>query len=141
MLGAVLRGSRVVRNGLIMQVALFLGMASYFLVLAVYLQGGRGLSALGSGAMFSFLAVAYLVGTAQADMSSVQPAEAGSLSGTLSAVQQVGNTVGVALIGIVFFGAMDRGPRVALEHGLGYLVAVTALLGLLAMLPSRLRRR
>lgn len=74
-------------------------------------------------------------------MSSVQPAEAGSLSGTLSAVQQVGNTVGVALIGIVFFGAMDRGPRVALEHGLAYLVAVTALLGLLAMLPAQIRRR
>ncbi|MBB2894247.1 MFS transporter [Flexivirga oryzae] len=203
MLGAVLRGSPAVRNGLIMQVALFLGMASYFLVLAVYLQGGRGLSALGSGAMFTFLAVAYLVGTAQAErlvarfgrravavgaatsllghlatafvvvdlpaagvlwlapglvltglgmgvsltsqiaaiMSSVQPAEAGSLSGTLSAVQQVGNTVGVALIGIVFFGAMDRGPRVALEHGLAYLVAVTALLGLLAMLPAQIRRR
>ncbi|MGN6412635.1 MFS transporter [Flexivirga sp.] len=190
MLGAVLRGSATLRAGLALQTLLFLGMASYFLVLAIYLQGGRGLSALESGAMFTFLAVAYLVGTARAEqlsgrlgaragvagaglclaghaltavvvadapgaggwwlapglvltgvgmgicltsqiatvMSSVAPAEAASLSGTLSAVQQIGNTVGVALIGIVFFGAAGQGPRIAFEHGLCYLMAVTGLL-------------
>ncbi|HWC23622.1 MAG TPA: MFS transporter [Flexivirga sp.] len=192
MLGAVLRGSATLRTGLVMQVLLFLGMASYFLVLAVYLQGGRGLSALESGGMFTFLAVSYLVGTAQAKkltsrlgaragmigaglgllghvvtavvvvdatdtgvpwlapglvlaglgmgitltnqlatiMSSVEPARAASLSGTLSAVQQVGNTVGVALIGIVFFGATSHGPSVAFEHALLYLIGVTGLLTL-----------
>lgn len=190
MLAAVLRGSATVRRGLVMQTLLFLGMASYFLVLAIYLQGGRGMSALGSGGMFTFLAVAYLIGTAQAEklitrfgdaarvigaglcllghvttmivvadapgsgvlwlapglvltglgmgvcltsqiatiMATVEPAEAASLSGTLSAVQQVGNTVGVALVGIVFFGAAARGPQVSFEHALLYLVGVTGLL-------------
>jgi EmrB/QacA subfamily drug resistance transporter len=199
MLDAVLRGSAALRKGLVQQLTLFLGMASYFLILAVYLQGGRGLTALESGAMFTFVAVAYLVGTAQASrlarwfgqraitvgagaflcghlltllvvregpdasvlwlapglviaglgmgvcltsligtvMGSVDPAEAALTSGTLSAIQQVGNTVGVALVGMIFFGAMSRGPQVAFEHGLDYLIGVTALLALLALVPRR----
>ncbi|WP_446664928.1 MFS transporter [Flexivirga sp. B27] len=202
MLAAVLRGSRTVRTGLAMQTLLFLGMASYFLVLAIYLQGGRDMSALGSGGMFTFLAVAYLVGTAQAEkltarfgdvarvigavvflaghlvtllvvvdaphagvlwlapgvvvtgfgmgicltsqiatiMATVEPAEAGSLSGTLSAVQQVGNTVGVALIGLVFFGAATQDLRISFEHGVLYLIGVTGLL-LLGSVVLGVRRR
>ena len=38
-------------------------MASYFLVLALYLQNGRGLGALASGTVFTLVAVPYMVGT------------------------------------------------------------------------------
>jgi MFS family permease len=40
--------------------AFFAGMASFFLVLALYLQQARGLSALGAGLVFTVLAVGYL---------------------------------------------------------------------------------
>ena len=38
-------------------------MASYFLVLALYLQNGRGLGALSSGAVFTLVAIPYMFGT------------------------------------------------------------------------------
>lgn len=40
-------------------------------------------------------------------------ASAGSITGSLATVQQVGNAVGVGLIGIVFFGVLPRGPAMA----------------------------
>jgi EmrB/QacA subfamily drug resistance transporter len=46
--------------GVATQFGFWAGQASYFLVLALYLQLGKGLSALQSGAVFSILAVAYL---------------------------------------------------------------------------------
>ena len=42
------------------------GQASFFLVLALYLQQGRGLSALDSGLVFTILAISYVVASAQA---------------------------------------------------------------------------
>ena len=42
---------------------LFTGMASFFLVLALYLQDGRGLGALASGVVFTAVAVPYMIGT------------------------------------------------------------------------------
>ncbi len=48
--------------GLLTQLAFWCGQASFFLVLALYLQLGRGLSALEAGFVFTILAVAY-VGT------------------------------------------------------------------------------
>ncbi|MFI2707931.1 MFS transporter, partial [Nocardioides sp. CER28] len=159
--------SPAVRGGLIAQALLFCGMASYFLVLAVYLQVGHGLGPLTSGLVFTVMAVAYMVGTRRAGglvarfgrwvvpvaalvfaaghvlvllaveaigvtgsvlwltpglavsglgmgvclsalvatvMAGVEPRYAVAVSGTLSTVQQLGNALGVALIGLVFFG-------------------------------------
>jgi predicted MFS family arabinose efflux permease len=39
----------------------------------------------------------------------VAPEHAGAAAGVLSAAQQVGNAVGVAVLGIVFYGATDVG--------------------------------
>jgi MFS family permease len=52
--------SRAFTAGLAGQLVFWCGQASFFLVLALYLQQGRGLSALHSGLVFTILAVAYL---------------------------------------------------------------------------------
>ena len=52
--------------GLLTQLAFWCGQASFFLVLALYLQQGRGLSALHAGLVFTILAVAYVAASAQA---------------------------------------------------------------------------
>ncbi len=58
--------ARPVGAGQLGQFVLFTGMAAYFLVLALYLQDGRGLGALASGAVFTAVAVPYMVGTRSA---------------------------------------------------------------------------
>lgn len=55
-----------VRRALACQALLFCGMASYFLVLALYLQVGLGLGALASGAVFTAVAAPYMLGTSKA---------------------------------------------------------------------------
>jgi len=161
------RGFRV---GTAVQLVFWFGQASYFLVLALWLQVGRGLSALESGLVFSVLAGSYFVASLRAAalqarfgrgvvvagalllaaghgwtaavvglagggvaavlpglllagcgmglclapitatvLAGVDPARAGAVSGLLSTLQQVGNAVGVAAIGLVFFGAAGRG--------------------------------
>ncbi len=190
-------GSRTVRIAIAAQALLFVGMASYFLVLALYLQNGRGLGALSSGAVFTLVAIPYMFGTGgqrrlaarlgrwtvptgaglfalghlallgavaehgvdgplvdlapglilagfgmgialtaliDAAMGTVEPAYAGAVSGVLSTAQQVGNALGVAVIGMVFFGAVGDGYAHALEWSLVVLAATTtgvALLGIL----------
>jgi len=157
--------SRVFSVGMLTQLAFWTGQASYFLVLALYLQLGRGLSAMQSGFVFSILAAAYLVASMKAAslvarwgrsvvvagasllaaghvatllavelahgeiaalapglllagagmglclapittlvLSGVDPQRAGAVSGLLSTMQQVGNAIGVAVIGVLFFG-------------------------------------
>jgi len=54
--------SRTVVVAIASQGLLFVGMASYFVVLALYLQNGRGLGPLASGAVFTLVAVPYIVG-------------------------------------------------------------------------------
>ena len=62
------------------------------------------------------------------------------MSGTSSTVQQLGNAVGVALVGIVFFGRLDHGMVDAFEASLVYLVATTVAVALAAtFLPGRPR--
>jgi MFS family permease len=156
--------------GMLTQLAFWSGQASYFLVLALYLQLGRGLSAMESGLVFSILAFAYLVASMRAAslvarfgravviegalvlaaghvatavavssyggsvaalapglllvgagmglclapittivLANVDPQRAGAVSGLLSTMQQVGNCLGVAVIGVIFFGAVGRG--------------------------------
>jgi predicted MFS family arabinose efflux permease len=48
-------------------------------------------------------------------LANVDPQRAGAVSGLLSTMQQVGNAVGVALIGVLFFGAVDGGYAHAFE--------------------------
>jgi MFS family permease len=196
--------ARPVAAGMLGLAVLFTGMAAYFLVLALYLQDGRGLGPLASGAVFTAVAVPYMVGSryaaallgrygpraavtagallfgaghglllvAVADigvggsvlwltpglavggvgmgvalsglvgvvMGSVEPRHAGTVSGTSSTVQQVGNAVGVALVGIVFFGRLSHGMVGAFEASLVYLLATTVAVAVAAaFLPGRPR--
>jgi EmrB/QacA subfamily drug resistance transporter len=188
---------RAFSAGLVTQLVFFSSMASYFLVLALYLQNGRGLGALSSGAVFTLVAVPYMVGTGvqrrlaarlgrwtvpvgaglftlghlallvavaengaggplvdlvpglalagfgmgvaltaliDAAMGGVEPEYAGAVSGVLSTAQQVGNALGVAVVGMVFFGAVHGGYDHALEWSLVVLVGTTAAVALLGAL-------
>jgi EmrB/QacA subfamily drug resistance transporter len=192
--------SRTVRVAIACQSLLFVGMASYFLVLALYLQNGRGLGALSSGAVFTLVALPYMLGTGNqrrlagrlgrwtvptgaglfalghlallaavaengvggsivdlvpglalagfgmgialtalidAAMGNVEPAYAGAVSGVLSTAQQVGNALGVAVVGMVFFGAVDGGYAHALEWSLVVLAGTTAAVALLGLALGR----
>jgi len=63
----------------------------------------------GMGMVFGSLFAAVLNG--------VDPSHAGSASGTLNAVQQVGGAIGIALIGIVFFGQLSHGAAANFTKG------------------------
>jgi MFS family permease len=192
--------SATVRIAIACQTLLFVGMASYFLVLALYLQNGRGLDALASGSVFTLVAVPYMLGTGSqrrlaaqlgrwtvpfgagvfalghlallgavaehgvggslidlfpglalagfgmgialtalidAAMGDVDPAHAGAVSGVLSTAQQVGNALGVAVVGMVFFAAVGGGYAHALRLSLVVLVGTTAAVALLSTLLHR----
>ena len=184
--------------GLVAQLVFWCGQASFFLVLALYLQQGRGLSALHSGLIFTILAVAYLAASVRAPalterygrrvlavgaltlavghgllalaageigvhgdvvalvpglilvgagmglgitplatliMAGMKPEQAGSTSGILATAQNVGNAIGVAVIGALFFGAVHSGIGGAFQLCeivlAGVLLAVVALTRLL----------
>lgn len=57
---------RSIATGLALQLTLWCGQASYFLVLALYLQQGRGLAPLDAGLVFSIMAATYLVASLRA---------------------------------------------------------------------------
>ena len=75
-----------------------------------------------------------LTGLIDAAMGDVEPAYAGAVSGVLSTAQQVGNALGVAVVGMVFFGAVGGGYDHALEWSLVVLAATTAGVALLGTL-------
>jgi MFS family permease len=162
--------SRAFSAGLLAQLAFWLGQASFFLVLALHLQFGRGLDALGAGLVFTAIGLGYLItsntthlvtarlgeprtitvggllmaaglgllalaayGAADGSvwwltpglfvdglgmglviapvttvaLAAVEPQLAGSAAGVVATVQQVGGAVGIALIGLVYYGAGD----------------------------------
>jgi EmrB/QacA subfamily drug resistance transporter len=163
---------RAFSAGLATMVLFYATVASFFLVLALELQEGRGLDALDSGLIFAFEGLGFLVTTMTAGalvarygrrvlavgalvravalvgaylatgahgsvawlagamvldgagmglvmgpiigivLANVAPRHAGAASGVLASAQQVGNALGVALIGVVFFGALDAGHAV-----------------------------
>jgi MFS family permease len=73
-------------------------------------------------------------------LSHADPASAGSVSGALSTAQQVGNSIGVAVTGVLFFGAVDRGYGLAFERSvlqMGALLLVVA--ALTRLMPRRER--
>jgi EmrB/QacA subfamily drug resistance transporter len=188
---------RAFTAGLLTTLTFFASMASFFLVLALYLQPGRGLDALQAGLVFTILAVAYLAAsmrapelaarygrrlpalggvvlaaghaTLAATVSSIGvtstvlyltpglllagagmglvltpltttvlvslPAErAGAASGALATMQNVGNALGVALIGVVFFDAVHAGYA----HAFVRSTLVLAGFGLLLALFTRM---
>jgi Na+/melibiose symporter-like transporter len=184
--GAPLLAPAMFRNrtftaGLMTQLAFWCGQASFFLVLALYLQQGRGLSALDAGLVFTIMAVAYVAASAQAlalvlrfgrrllavgalvlaaghglllaavadvgvsgsilglvpglvligagmglllvpltttILSTVETQHAGGASGAVTTVQNVGGALGVAITGVIFFGALHGGYAHALEMSL-----------------------
>lgn len=183
-------------RGLLAQLLLWGGQASYFLVLALYLQQGRGLGALQSGLVFTLLAVAYLVASTDATalaarhgqrimtlgavllvaghlatllvitkvgvgghvlalapglllvgagmglcitaltttvLAAANAEQAGAVSGALSTVQQVGNAVGVAVVGIVFFGSLDGGYAHAFGLSLASIAGLLTVLALVSL--------
>jgi EmrB/QacA subfamily drug resistance transporter len=163
---------RAFSAGLATIVVFYATVASFFLVLALELQDGRGLDALESGLVFAFEGLGFLATTMTAGalvarfgrqvlaigalvrglalvtlyavvgahgsvalmaatlvldgagmglvmgpiitmvVTNVAPRHAGAASGVLASVQQIGIAFGVALIGVVFFGALDAGHAV-----------------------------
>jgi EmrB/QacA subfamily drug resistance transporter len=188
---------RAFTAGLLTQLAVNLGLASLFLILALYLQDGLGLGALGAGLAFVPMGAGYLAtsllaarvarrlgrqvlavgalvmvvglillrqaalgpGTvgwlipglvvdgagmglviaplASTVLARVRPHHAGAAAGVLTTTVQIGNALGVALIGIVFYGALHGGYPHAFSHGLIYLAAVElAVAALVQFLPT-----
>jgi EmrB/QacA subfamily drug resistance transporter len=186
--------------GLLTQLAFWSGMASFFVVLALYLQQGRGLNALQAGLVFTILAGAYLVTSLRAPrlalrygrrlilvgalvqaagyallmagvgfasdatwvlevapglllagagmglcitplvatvLSNVPAQYAGAASGTLSTVQQLGNALGVAITGILFFGSLSGGYSDAFEVALAEFTVLLLLVAALSRLLPR----
>jgi EmrB/QacA subfamily drug resistance transporter len=186
--------------GLVAQVVFWCGQASFFLVLALYLQQGRHLSPLHAGLVFTILAIPYLVTSMRAPaltivrgrrvlaagalvlacghavllaavaavgtgssvltlapgliligagmglgigplatiiLSRAQPEQAGAASGLLSTMQNVGNALGVAIIGVIFFGAIHSGFADAFELSLAALAAtLVSVAALTRLLPA-----
>jgi EmrB/QacA subfamily drug resistance transporter len=191
---------RTFSAGLLAQLVFWCGQASFFLVLALYLQQGRGLSALHSGLVFTILAAAYLVASLVAPamvqrhgrkllaegalvlaaghalllitvadigtggsvaalapallligagmglviaplatiiMASAKPEQAGAASGVLSTMQNVGNALGVAIVGVIYFGAVHSGLAGAFQLSLASLaVILVAVAALTRLLPA-----
>ncbi len=190
-------------TGLLAQGVFWCGQASFFLVFGLYLQLGRGLSALAAGLVFTMLAAAYLVASAAAPafaerngrrtlavgaltlalghalllltvaevgtggsvalllpglaligagmglgitplativLSSIEPEHAGAASGALATMQNVGNAVGVAIIGVLFFSAGPDGFARGFELSLGALAAILVVVAALTRLLPTLER-
>jgi EmrB/QacA subfamily drug resistance transporter len=191
--------------GLACQLVFWMGQASFFLVLALYMQAGRGLTALQAGLLFAAIGAGYMytsmnatkfaaklgrqvlavgallmavglvvigltaahlgsgghtawlipglvidgagMGLAVAPLAStvlarVNPQYAGSASGVLTTGLQIGNSLGVAIIGVIFYNALGKRPLPssyphAFDMGIVFLVAVAAALALLVQALPR----
>ena len=201
-------GERTFTLGLLAVLIFWSGMASFFLVLALYLQQGRGLSALAAGGIFTILGLGYLATSMSAThltrwlgrrslafgalamavglgllyvivseigasgpiillapallldgagmglvvapltstvLAGLPPRHAGAAAGVLSAMLQVGNSLGVAIIGIIFYGALAFGsvPPNTYPHAFDVSLIYLAFLALAtaALVQLLLRRR
>lgn len=198
LLPAALLRCRAVVVGIIAQLVFWSGQGSFFLILALYLQQGRGLSALASGGIVVVIGASYLVTSSSAHrvqerlgrrtipigalimavgiaalwlaterigvggsvwwlapgllidgvgmgmaivpltstvLTRVAPALVGPASAVITTTQQVGGALGVALIGIVFYGHVDLAHPASYAHGFGLgLAALVALELLLVVL-------
>jgi len=184
--------------GLVTVLLFYTGLASFFLILALYLQEGRGMSAMESGLTFAVMGVGFFatslssarlgkrlgkqalalggllvaggqvllawtvsrlgvhgpvwelyapllldglgMGMVMAPLNStvlagIQPRLAGAASGVLTTTMQVGNALGVALIGVVFYDALEESGHAATA---GFADALNACLPYLALLGALL---
>jgi EmrB/QacA subfamily drug resistance transporter len=194
------------RAGLTVQVLFWCQQAASYLLLALFLQLGRGLSPLASGGVFSVLAAGYLATSFRAPgltirygrrviaigavvgavgdllmllvvarwgvggplallfpglfllgagqglcitpltttvLSHADARTAGSVSGALSTAQQVGNAIGVAVSGVIFYGLLDHGYRAAFGWSvaqMGCLLLAVAALTLSLLRPAAATR-
>jgi EmrB/QacA subfamily drug resistance transporter len=193
---------RTLRVGLTVQALFWCQQAASYLLLALFLQQGRGLGALESGGVFAVLAAGYLLTSLRAPaltvrfgrrviatgavcgavgdlvlvlavghwgvggplvalfpglfllgagqglcitpltstvLSHADARTAGSISGALSTAQQVGNAIGVAVSGVIFFGLLSHGFATAFGASLaqmGGLLLVVVALTLTLLRPS-----
>ena len=186
---------RSFRAGLLAQTVFWVGQGSFFLILALYLQQGRGLTPLAAGGVFTVLALSYVLAAARAPalaarhgrnvitlaaallvaghllligavalngtggsvlalfpgllvvgvgmglaiaplaggiLATLRPEQAGAAAGALSTAQYVGSAIGVAVVGIAFFGAVHGGYGTAFQDGLWVLVAALSLVAMLS---------
>ncbi|HEX6521526.1 MAG TPA: MFS transporter [Streptosporangiaceae bacterium] len=191
--------------GLAAQLTFYSGVSSFFLVLALYLQLGRGFGPLESGLIFVALGAGYIVTSTSARriamklgrqvialggllravalalllliiaaagvtgriewfipaliidgagmglalvplastvLSRITLEHTGAASGALATAQQVGNGLGVAIIGVIFYSALPAAPDVhgytnAFRLSLGYVIGVSVFLALLVQLLPR----
>ncbi|MFZ1992575.1 MAG: MFS transporter, partial [Solirubrobacteraceae bacterium] len=192
--------SRAVTIGLAAQLLFWSGQASFFLVLSLYLQLGRGMSALHSGLVFTILAAAYLMTSLRAPaltvrhgrrvlaagagmmavghltlvltvadvgiggsvlalapglalvgagmglgitplaslvMAAAPPQHIGATSGVLATMQNVGNAIGVAVVGVLFYGALSHGFADAFQLSvIALAVALTGVAALTRLIPA-----
>src|SRR5205823_197132 len=71
-------------------------------------------------------------------LSSLDPERAGAASGMLTTMQNVGNALGVAVTGVIFFGALHSGYATAFELAVGELAVLLVGVALLTrLLPGR----
>jgi EmrB/QacA subfamily drug resistance transporter len=193
---------RTLRVGLTVQALFWCQQAASYLLLALFLQQGRGLGALESGGVFAVLAAGYLLTSLRAPaltvrfgprviatgavcgavgdlmlvlavghwgvggplialfpglfllgagqglcitpltstvLSHADERTAGSITGALSTAQQVGNAIGVAVSGVIFFGLLSHGFPAAFGTSMaqmGALLLVVAALTLTVLRPS-----
>ena len=193
---------RTLRVGLTVQALFWCQQAASYLLLALFLQQGRGLGALASGGVFAVLAAGYLLTSLRAPaltvrfgprviavgavcgaagdlllvlavahwgvggplaalfpglfllgagqglcitpltttvLSHADARTAGSITGALSTAQQVGNAIGVAASGVIFFGLLSHGFPAAFGTSMaqmGGLLLVVAALTLTLLRPS-----
>jgi EmrB/QacA subfamily drug resistance transporter len=83
------------------------------LLITTWVLGHYGLSVhswqLIPGLLFTGIGMGHIFGTLfSAVLNGVDPKHAGAASGTLNAVQQLGGAIGIALIGVVFFGSINQ---------------------------------
>jgi EmrB/QacA subfamily drug resistance transporter len=187
---------RAFSAGVVISLAYQMIMASFFLVLALFLQDGLGLSALQSGLIFLPLGLGYFAASVQSGkiaarlgpqvaalgslvvaagylllaamlrdgtgwlipglvisgigmgfviaplpsivLARVGPEHAAAASGVLSTAQQAGGSIGVAVIGAVFYSALGHGSY---SHAFGLSLVIMAALGVaVAALVQVLRR-
>jgi MFS family permease len=192
------------RAGLTVQVLFWCQQAAGYLMIALYLQQGRGLSPIASGGAFSVLALGYLVTSLRAPALTVRygrsvvmagalcgslgdcllllavwhwgtggpllvlfpgllllgagqglcitpltttvlshagPETAGSVSGALATAQQVGNAIGVAVSGVLFYGLLGRGYRAAFGSSVAEMGVLLLCVAALALTIPRSRPR
>jgi EmrB/QacA subfamily drug resistance transporter len=185
---------RAFRAGLACQVLFWCQQAASYLLLALYLQAGRGLSPIGSGGVFAVLAAGYLATLFRAPaltlrfgrrvvatgallaalgdlllvlaaapggagvaalfpglfllgagqglcitpltttvLAHADASRAGSVSGALSTAQQVGNAIGVALSGVIFYGLLGTGHGYAAAYRWSVAEMAVLLVGVAAL--------